>query len=84
MNKRENFLSAIQENIRAPYEADLEGEEGGGKFRNQVEEKHFQHFIDNTQPEYTILDLACGDGRHTLRLAERVGKVIGIDFSRNK
>ena len=83
MNKRERFLTEIQENILAPYEADSEGEEGDGKFRNQVEEKHFHYFVDNSQPEHTILDLACGDGRQTLRLAERVGKVIGIDFSRN-
>ena len=83
MSKRERFLSEMTENIRSPYEAEWEGEEGGGKFRNLVEEEYFQRVIDNIQPEAVILDLACGDGRHTLRLAERVGEVVGLDFSHN-
>jgi len=73
----------MAENIRLPYEAKWEGYAAGGEFRNQVEEEYFQHIVDNTEPEAVILDLACGDGRHTLRFAERVAEVVGLDLSHN-
>ena len=83
VSKREHFLSEMWENIRSPYEAEWEGYAAGGQFRNQVEEEYFQHTVDNAEPEAVILDLACGDGRHTLRFAEGVGEVVGLDLSHN-
>jgi SAM-dependent methyltransferase len=73
----------MAENIRLPYEAEWEGYAAGGEFRNQTEEEYFQQTVNNTEPKAVILDLACGDGRHTLRLAERVVEVVGLDLSRN-
>ena len=81
MGKRERFLSEMAENTRLPYEAEWEGYAAGGEFRNQAEEGYFQRIVENTGPEAVILDLACGDGRHTLRFAERVGEVVGLDSS---
>ena len=81
VSKRERFLSEIAENIRSPYEAKWEGYAAGGEFRNQTEEEYFQQIVDKTEPKAVMLDLACGDGRHTLRFAERVGEVVGFDLS---
>jgi len=83
VTRRQHFLSEMLENIRLPYEAKWDGPAAGGEFRNQVEEEYFQQFVDNTEPQAVILDLACGDGRHTLRVAERVGEVVGLDLSHN-
>jgi SAM-dependent methyltransferase len=33
------------------------------------------------QPSDTLLDLCCGNGLMTARLAERCGRVVGVDFS---
>lgn len=83
MSKRERFLSEMIENIRLPYEAEWEGYAADGKFRNRTEEEYFQYTVDGTTPHAVILDLACGDGRHTVRFADRVGEVVGIDLTRN-
>lgn len=83
MAKRERFLSEMAENIRLPYEVEWEGYAAGGEFRNQVEEECFQYTVDKTEPKAVILDLACGDGRHTLRFTERVAEVVGLDLSHN-
>ncbi len=83
MSKRERFLSEMTENIRSPYQAEWEGYAAGGKFRNQAEEEYFLHIVDNAESQAVILDLSCGDGRHTIRFAERVGEVVGLDLSRN-
>ncbi|UCB42354.1 MAG: methyltransferase domain-containing protein [Dehalococcoidales bacterium] len=83
MAKRERFLSKMMENIRLPYEAKWEGPAAGGEFRNQVEEEYLHQIVDKTETNAVILDLACGDGRHTLRLAERVAEVVGLDLTRN-
>jgi len=73
------------ENIRSPYEVESKGyaEEIIGEFENQAEEEYFRYIVDKTEPKAVILDLACGDGRHTLRFAERVGEVVGLDLSHN-
>jgi len=76
----------MSENIRLPYEVESESyaeEAIGGEFRYQTEEEYFQHLLDRTEPKTVVLDLACGDGRHTQRLAASVGNVVGLDFSRN-
>lgn len=83
MSKRERFLSEMIENIRLPYQAEWEGYAADGEFRNRTEEEYFQYTIDKTEPQAVILDLACGDGRHTLRFAERVSEVVGIDLTLN-
>jgi len=46
----------------------------------------FLEFVDvlatlDPQPDETILDAACGTGRYTSVLAERVARVAGLDFS---
>ncbi len=84
MSKRERFISEMAENSRSPYEYERESyaEEGFGEFGFQAEGEYFQYMVDKTTPVAVILDLACGDGRHTLRFAETVGEVVGLDFSR--
>jgi SAM-dependent methyltransferase len=79
--KREQFLSEILENIRLLYEAKWERNAADGKSRNQAEEEYFQNTVDNFEPQAVILDLACGNGRHALRFAERVSEVVGLDLS---
>ena len=84
MSRRESFLSEMLENTRLPYEVECKGyvEDIVGEFESPTEEEYFQYTIDKIEPESVILDLACGDGRHTLRLAESVENVVGLDFSR--
>jgi SAM-dependent methyltransferase len=55
----------------------------GHEFENRTEEEYFQYTVDRTGQEAVILDLACGDGRHTLRFADSVGEVVGFDLSHN-
>ena len=83
MDKREEFLSEMMESSRLPYEVECEGyvEDMIGEFESLVEDEYFQHTVDKTGPESVILDLACGDGRHTLRFTESVQNVVGLDFS---
>jgi len=84
VSKRERFLSKMLEDIRLPYEVEYEVEsKGHAEFENQTEEEYFQYIVDKTEPKSVILDLACGDGRHTLRFAESVENVVGLDFSHN-
>ena len=84
MNKRERFLSEMAENSRSPYEyeRDSYAENVFGEFEFQAEGEYFQYIVNKTEPKAVILDLACGDGRHTLRFAESVGEAVGLDFSR--
>ena len=85
MGKRERFLSEMMENIRLSYGVGTVSytEELGREFWDQTEEEYFQYIVDRTGQKAFILDLACGDGRHTLRFAERVGEVVGFDLSHN-
>ncbi len=54
---------------------------------NNRDEDEARMFIDNLlaylhpKPESTILDLACGKGRHSVQLNQRGCKVTGIDLS---
>jgi ubiquinone/menaquinone biosynthesis C-methylase UbiE len=81
---REKFLREIFENIILPYE--LSGgyeEEVVGEFENKFEEEYFHHFTSFVKPKAQVLDLACGDGRHTLKLSDNVEHVIAFDLSSN-
>jgi ubiquinone/menaquinone biosynthesis C-methylase UbiE len=72
----------MYENIILPYELS-EGyeEEVIGEFENKLEEKYFQNFTSLLKPKAQILDLACGDGRHTSKLSDNVEHVIAFDIS---
>jgi len=81
-NKREKFLREMYENIILPYElSDGYEEEVVGEFENKFEEEYFHNFISFVKPKAQILDLACGDGRHTLKLSDNVEHVIAFDIS---
>jgi SAM-dependent methyltransferase len=80
MRKRERFLSEVLRDIRLPYEVESKGH---AEFENETEEEYFQYTVDEAEPRAVILDLACGDGRHTLRFADSVESVVGLDFSHN-
>jgi SAM-dependent methyltransferase len=82
--KRELFLSEIMESILFPYEASKVYEEQiVGEFENKFEAEYFSEFLRVLKERGLILDLACGDGRHTLRLSENVDNVIALDVSPN-
>jgi len=84
MDRRERFLSEIAENILIPYEtSETYEEEIIGEFENRVEAEYFERFLALLGQEGLILDLACGDGRHTLKLSERANHVIALDLSPN-
>lgn len=81
---RDVFLTEIMQNILSPYEAS-EGyeEELIGEFENRLEEEYFHRFLALVGEKGLILDLACGDGRHTLRLSEAADYVVALDLSLN-
>jgi len=84
MDRREEFLSEIMENILLPYESSKEYEEEIiGEFENRFEEDYFDHFSESLERDGLVLDLACGDGRHTLKLSEKAVHVIALDISIN-
>lgn len=53
------------------------------------DEKEAELFIDslyrrfNIEPEHSILDLACGKGRHSLYMASKLNYVTGVDLAAN-
>ena len=47
-----------------------------------LEEPHVERMLGNVT-RLSILDVGCGTGRHSIRLAQRGGKVTGLDFSVN-
>ncbi len=82
MNNRERFLADMQENISHPYEVDQPlYEDFVGQFENLVEAAYFQRFVNRLGPGAEVLDLACGDGRHTLHLAAHARRVVCLDQS---
>ncbi|MEM2523022.1 MAG: class I SAM-dependent methyltransferase [Candidatus Bathyarchaeia archaeon] len=79
---REKFLREICENIILPYELSEDYEEKIiDEFENKLEEEYFHSFISLLKPKATILDLACGDGRHTSKLSDNVENVVALDLS---
>lgn len=82
--QREHFLAEMEENVLRPYEAcQVYEEELIGEFECPVEAEFFERFTSLMGEEAQVLDLACGDGRHTRRLAERAGRVVALDLSAN-
>jgi len=82
--RRRKFLSGIAENILLPYEAStIYEEEIAGEFQNRFEREFFEDFATNVHGDKIVLDLACGDGRHTSGLAERAKHVVALDLSTN-
>jgi len=82
--KREAFFAEITKNILLPYEArQAYEEERVGEFANRFEAGYFDCFLALLGGGGDVLDLACGDGRHTLRLSERVNHVVALDLSPN-
>lgn len=84
MTKRERFLSEITKSILLPYEAsEVYEEEIVGEFENHFEAEYFDRFLMLLDREGLVLDLACGDGRHTLQLSKRARSVVALDLSPN-
>ena len=84
MKGRDRFLAEMLENILLPYEtSDIYEEEIYGEFENRFEKEYFQQFLRLAGPDALVLDLACGDGRHTLRLSANIGHVVALDLSDN-
>jgi len=82
--KREKFLMKFMRNILLPYEvSDVYEEELIGEFENRLEEKYFYEFIALIGSNSLVLDLACGDGRHTSKLSENTRHVLALDLSSN-
>lgn len=82
--RRKRFLSEITQSILLPYEAsEIYEEEIVGEFENQFEAEYFNYFLAEIGEKDLILDLACGDGRHTLQLSKKVNHVVAFDFSSN-
>jgi len=82
MNRRERFLAEMRENLLLPYEAShVYEEEIIGLFENPTEAGCFERFLAAVGDGALILDLACGDGRHTLQLSEQARLVIALDLS---
>jgi SAM-dependent methyltransferase len=70
--------------ILFPYEASkIYEEQIVGEFENEIEAEYFIEFLRVLEEKGLILDLACGDGRHTLQLSRKVDNVVGLDFSSN-
>ena len=83
MTKRKRFLKdIILESILPPYEVDeAYEEEPTDVFQDSVERTYFNNFIKLVGSNGRVLDLACGSGRHTIRLAEKVRHVTALDLS---
>lgn len=82
--KRERFLSEMTESILCPYEASKVYEEQiVGEFENKFEAEYFTEFLRVLEKKGLILDLACGDGRHTLQLSNKTDNVVALDLSPN-
>lgn len=82
--KRERFLSEVIESILFPYEASkIYEEQIVGEFENEFEAKYFNDFLRALGRKGLILDLAGGDGRHTLQLSKAADNVVALDLSPN-
>lgn len=82
--ERERFLSEITRSILLPYEASkIYEEQIVGEFENEFEARYFNDFLRILAGKGFILDLACGDGRHTLQLSKMADNVIALDLSPN-
>jgi len=82
--RRRIFFSEMTKNILQPYEASrIYEEQIVGEFENQFEKEYFNCFIAEIGEKGIILDLACGDGRHTLQLSKNANFVVAFDFSLN-
>ena len=78
--KRERFLAEMRQNLLLPYEAAYT-REIDGEFENRSEAESFSRFCGLLGEAGLVLDLACGDGRHSLRLAENARHVVALDLS---
>ena len=82
--KRRRFLVNIMRNILIPYEvSDVYEEELIGEFESQLEKKCFYRFLALIGSKSLVLDLACGDGRHTSSLSKNMNHVLALDLSSN-
>jgi ubiquinone/menaquinone biosynthesis C-methylase UbiE len=82
--KRKRFLSEITESILLPYEAsEVYEEDIVGEFENQYEKEYFNTFFAEIREKDLILDLACGNGRHTVQLSKKANYLVALDFSSN-
>jgi tRNA (uracil-5-)-methyltransferase TRM9 len=40
-------------------------------------------FLKTIEPEYTVIDIGCGNGRHLIEAIDKCSMLIGLDLSRN-
>jgi len=80
--KRTKFILEMMKGAMKPYEmSEKYEEETIGEFENEVEKDFFKLLFDLIKEPKSVLDLACGDGRHTAKLCERAQFVVGVDLS---
>jgi len=71
-------------NAMKPYKmSETYEEEIIGEFENEIEKDFFRFFFSLIEQPKLILDLACGDGRHTGKLCDGMRLVVGVDLSNN-
>jgi len=82
--RREKFLLEMMKDAMKPYEMSKTYEEETiGEFENDSEKDFFRLFFSLIKEPKLILDLACGDGRHTAKLSDGTRLVVGVDLSNN-
>ena len=82
--KRKEFILEMMKDVVKPYEmSETYEEEIVGEFENEIESDFFKLFSSLIEKPKIILDLACGDGRHTARLCDWTQLVVGVDLSNN-
>ncbi|MFC1711791.1 class I SAM-dependent methyltransferase [Patescibacteria group bacterium] len=60
-----------------------------GKSKYQIHPKHLVYdekpwYLSNIQKNDVILDLGCGNGQHSLKVAKKCNKVIGLDYNKKQ
>ena len=58
------------------------------KMENGIHPKHrlmkyYDFFINNINPEDNVLDIGCGNGYNTYKIAEKARSIVGIDINDN-
>ncbi|MCR2821048.1 class I SAM-dependent methyltransferase [Lederbergia panacisoli] len=77
--KELNQESKLMWNKNAEFWDDYMGEESN-RFHREIIRPHTEELLD-VQADHTVLDIACGNGNFSRRLAEKAANVVAIDYS---